>query len=556
TDHFRPQFEAIRDGGRPVRVDLRYKGLRAETTRAAIDMGLDVTVSTKFWCEHLGLPYHPTVEDTHYRESRYGYGAMLRHAREYRVAYRLWTVGSHRLLLWADPEYAARFARSCRLGGGEGFEIFAPLTNKGYGNAPGRWRIFADPSYESYQWEQQRYWLYYLVFGRLGYDPRADPAVWRRELRRRFGRSAADVEQAYCSGSRVIPLVTAARSPSASEWRWWPEIDTGDGLDEYMHTAPGDTGQFYAIRTWKRTPRWRCEEWDDFPPGYVEDAVSGRLTARWTPIQVSAELQRLARETLAAADRAEQRAAGPHDSELRATCLDMRTHAHLAEYHAEKTLAATHLAFFEVTGDTGRLSPALRHVRRTAAAWEQIVQITEGVYHDDLVFGHSESSKRSTHGHHHVGHWRDRLDEVLADVAHLEALLEKHGGESQLLRTYPGEGPPAKLPRVEHTPIDRAVPGADLSISARVVGRRRPRQVRLHYRPLDQTMDWRRTEMLSADGQQFEGTISGDDIEPGWDLMYYIEVLVDGGGLLWPSWRRGQPYIVVTNDGATPGGGS
>src|SRR5262249_54379931 len=81
TEFYRPLFRAISECGHPVRVDLRFKGLRPETTRAAMDLGLDVTVSTKFWCEHLGLPYHPTVADRHYRTDRYGFGSLLRHDR-------------------------------------------------------------------------------------------------------------------------------------------------------------------------------------------------------------------------------------------------------------------------------------------------------------------------------------------------------------------------------------------------------------------------------------------------------------------------------------------
>src|SRR5262249_51269770 len=133
ADFYRPLFEAIAGCGHPVRLELRYKGLRPETTQAAVAAKLDVTASTKFWCGHLGLPYHPTAEDPLYRDSRYGFGAMLYNPRDYRVIYRLWTVGTQRLLLWGDPQYAARFAKSCRLGAGEGFEVFAPLSNKGYG---------------------------------------------------------------------------------------------------------------------------------------------------------------------------------------------------------------------------------------------------------------------------------------------------------------------------------------------------------------------------------------------------------------------------------------
>src|SRR5262249_15487943 len=70
TEFYKPLFASVRGCGRPIKLTLRYKGLQPETTKAALDLGLDVAISTKFWCEHLGLPYHPTAADSHYRESR------------------------------------------------------------------------------------------------------------------------------------------------------------------------------------------------------------------------------------------------------------------------------------------------------------------------------------------------------------------------------------------------------------------------------------------------------------------------------------------------------
>ena len=237
---------------------MRYKGLRPGSIQAAAAAGLDLAVSTKFWCEFMGLPYHPTVEDRQMGRSyelphdRYGYGDLLHYPRPYHVLYQLWNVGSQRLLLWGDPEYAARFARSCHLGGGEGFEIFAPLTHKGIGNQPGTWRIFADKSREYYTYEYERYWMFYLAFGRLGYNPGASPEVWQREFAHRFGEAASAVEAAYRSASRITPLLVATRLPSASEFGYWAEMDTGGPLEAYMCIPPSDTAQFYAIKSFQQ----------------------------------------------------------------------------------------------------------------------------------------------------------------------------------------------------------------------------------------------------------------------------------------------------------------
>ncbi len=584
TDFYRPLFQAIRNCGHPVRVDLRYKGLRPETIQVANEMKLDVTVSTKFWCEHMGLPYHPTVADTHYRESRYSFGAMLSHPRDYRVVYQLWSVGSQRLLLWGDPTYAARFAESCRLGDGNGFEVNAPLTNKGFGDLPGKWRIFADKSLEHFRWEHERYWSFYLGFGRLGYNPKADPEIWRRELRSRFGTAADEIESAYRSASQIMPLVTATHQLSAGEWMWCPEIDTGDRLTEYMHAQPGDTAQFYAIRSWKQTPRWRTEIWDDNIPGFVEDAVAGRLSGKTTPLEVSQRLRDLATNTLSKIQQARDKLRTGEGSrtressvrslttsattlaEFRATELDLRVLASLGMYHAEKKLAATELAFFDLTHEAGRLARALPHARGAAAAWEEIVRLTEGTYHSNLVFGFSPQHGRKN-GHHHSGHWKDRLAEVREDVTALEKLVAEYP-DAKPPRRFPGEQPAGPVPSLKSVTVksrrlglrpdpsdtNRKVgtesqpteldPAEDATFAVQLSNESNLRSVVLHYRPLNQTLDWKQVTLKKTTDGSFQGTVSSKDILSRDDFQYFVEVLTSDGGRRFPSYLDDQPYFV------------
>jgi hypothetical protein len=185
-------------------------------------------------------------------------------------------------------------------------------------------------------------------------------------------------------------------------------------------------------------------------------------------------------------------------------------------------------------------------MRMGASTWQWIVFLTNGFYHDNLVFGIAPDSPRSKLGHHHTGHWKDRLADMQQDVAYLEELVKKHGGKDQPFRTLPGELPQAHKLQVEHTPPTSTTPTVDLRISARVVSSEPPKQVVLHYRPLDQTADWRQTTMQASAGEQFAAVIPGREIAARFDLQYYLEVLAyDGGGQLWPSWTEGQPYIVV-----------
>ena len=45
------------------------------------------------------------------------------------------------------------------------------------------------PSHRYYDYEFERYWHFYQLFGRLGYNPDVDPAIWNSVFEARFGRA-------------------------------------------------------------------------------------------------------------------------------------------------------------------------------------------------------------------------------------------------------------------------------------------------------------------------------------------------------------------------------
>ena len=402
---WKAMFEAIWDCGRRVKVDLRAKSILDSVIQLALDAGLDTTVSTKYWCEHMGLPYHETkiqLCDQHGR--RYSFADLLRYPRSYSILYRLWNVGSHKLFLWGDPDYARRFGRSCHLGEGLGFEVCAPLSNRGYKNPPGVWGLYEKKEMEYYRWEQERYWAFYLLFGRMGYDPETPESIWRDELKSRFGPQAAPyMDRAYREASKVISLIMAYHTSSAGNFGYWPEKDPGGLIDLYIEVQPSDVARFYGI-----------EE-------YVKDYLSGTLSAKLTPGQVSDKFRAIARESLEAIRAAEILLEAEENKEFQATKLDVEVLSALASYHAEKILAGEGLGFFYKTCDYGYLKKAITHAEKALSAWETIVHLTDGVYYHNLHFGPEPTQ---------VGHWKDDLVYVRHDVERLrevERLFLKYG---------------------------------------------------------------------------------------------------------------------------------
>jgi hypothetical protein len=67
-------FASIKKDHPALRLDLRAKDLPDAIINDALDLGLKANVSTKYWMEQMGLPFHPThtnVEDQKNRRHSY-----------------------------------------------------------------------------------------------------------------------------------------------------------------------------------------------------------------------------------------------------------------------------------------------------------------------------------------------------------------------------------------------------------------------------------------------------------------------------------------------------
>ena len=194
-------FRAIRDAGRPLILDLRGWSVASGMVKTAEEAGIPVRLSAKYWAEDMGRPYQPA--ETY---PGYSYLNFLERPHSYNFYWEIWALGSHRLLLWGNPEYVRRAVGTFSLGGAEGFEIDPPLAQKGFGNAPGSWGIFtaAQSQRVFWKWKFERYWLFYRLWGRLSYDPATPESAWMSDLQQRFGAAAPDVMDAYMASSQVI----------------------------------------------------------------------------------------------------------------------------------------------------------------------------------------------------------------------------------------------------------------------------------------------------------------------------------------------------------------
>ncbi len=557
-DFWRDVFDGISAGGRTVGLDLHAKGLDEGILESALKTGLPVTISPKFWAEHMGLPYHqaaireserpPRGDPSHLSVwhshmavsegsrpfTRYGFGDFLREDRPYDLVFRMWA-GTQRLLLWGDPIFAAGYGRAAATAGGAGLELMEPLTFKGReGTGSGASRTgYVDAGLvPNYDWEKYAYT--YRLFGRLSYDPDASPETWRRHLKANFGTDAPAAEQALANASRILPLVTVAHHQSASNNYYWPEIYTTMPVVESLASVLED----FLIDT--LAPK-RFGTVDPLDPevfvstaSFVDDLIDGRASGRIGPLRVAAWLDELAER----ARNAVASLTGGPEPEKRRWILDTSIQAELGSFFAAKLRAATYYEIHLRTGATEPLRNAIFQYQAARAAWSAISVSVDGVYASDVTFGPQPWLR---------GHWSDRLRAIDADIRAMTDRLERPGREPAAGSWIPpvedGEAPP-----IVHVPPLHYRPGEDLTLLAEAADPESVSGVDVRFRPMNQALPWNSREMEEAGGR-YSVDIAAREIGVSYPLSYAFLVR-DGEGRAWRVPDLGQdhaarPYHVV-----------
>jgi hypothetical protein len=581
-------FQGAAECGRRVDLDLHSKGIDQQMIDLALETGLPVTVSPKYWAEHLGLPYHqaeirPTEqtqrpgawEQSHMalsagsrRFTRYGYADLLREDRRNGVVWRVWP-GTQRLLLWGDPVFAAGYGRAAHFAGSDGMEWFDPLSfkgRKGSGLAGHRTGYADSALLPGADWEKFAYT--YRLLGRLLYNPDAEPETWRRFLHADLGDAAGAAEQALAHASRILPLVTAAHLPSAANYGWWAEMPANVPIvDERRRHPYGDTPSPKRFGTVSPLDPQLFSRVDD----YADELVTGEPTGKYSPLEVAQWLAGFARSAEAHLEQAEVQTEGQHQrasAPFRRLAADVRIQAGLGRFYAEKLRSAVAWAVYVRTGDVAALREAVERYRLARAGWVAAAQAAAGVYVDDLTFGPVP---------HLRGTWSDRLpgiDEDLADMA-AELVLAEAG--TSALAAVPAAGDAAAVARwaaalqdpaaARHagTRVDHAVPASftrgsaleiGLTVHAAAAASGDPPAVQLRYRHFNQAEHWQDAGAHVTGGApgaagaaaHYRAEIPAAYTDSPYPLQYFFVLRDSAGAWLHPGFApdlANQPYFVV-----------
>ncbi len=524
---WRQVFAHVRRVKPTLLLETRGKGTPDSVIETALAQGVALRIETKYWMEQMGLPFHPTQTNLPDRQNRrHGYADFLRHPQRYEMNWRLWNGGTTRVLLWGDPEYVRRFSASTALHDSPNWDVQEPLATKMEAQRPDLPTFDLMPDkYRHYDYEFERYWHFFQVWGRLGYNPQTSPALWQREFARRFGAAGEPVAAGLHRASQVLPMIVAAVYPYSlfPTTRGWAERQSlGAALADYATNEGTDVEQFESFADASKR------------------IIAGGTTTKRTPDATSRWFHATADAILAHVKAAESAVGPARGREFDATIVDLKILAQLARFHGHRAIGAVRYNLFKRSLRLAELVASVYDEKAALGAWRELVAVAGDRYAFDLAMG--------ARNHNLSGHWRDELKKLEVYFQELED--QCCPPDEAIMREkvwQPAASGDGRAPTVEHTRIANAPPGQPLRIVARVTDPAGVATVRLRYRHVTQFEDYATLELKpTGKPDEFAATVPGAVLVPQWDFMYFIEAIDRGGaGANWPDLAVEAPYVIV-----------
>ncbi|MEX0321872.1 MAG: hypothetical protein AB3N63_06910 [Puniceicoccaceae bacterium] len=522
-------FNILKEERPDIKIEARAKDVPDETLYDGADTGMDFRVATKHWMEQMGQPFHPThINEDNQHDRRHGYADLLRYPKRYGFKWRVWSGGTVRVFQWGDPDWMKLFAEGSHLYDAVGYEFNEPLYFKMNGS-PHDKKVsdLLNPDYRYYTYEFERYWHYYQLLGRIGYNPDTSSDIWTKEFARRFGEEAGPhIMDGLHQASKVLPRIVSSsylyeRFPSP---QGWPELQRLGNLKYFAQKSkPSDTQQFAS------------------PMEEAELILNGENSVKRLPSQTSDWFRQTSEQILLNVDLAEKHIGKYRNNEYKSTVTDLKMLASLANYHAERLLAAVQYNLYEKTGDLDYFDEAIACESRAVYAYGKMAQAAGNMYNTRLDFGSNVEL--------FPGHWKDEHKRLVDELAELRSERSAVTSPAQKLvlavsvNVSDDRDPPVvKLERLNSAKLNQP-----LIVTARVEDPSGIKRVMLRYRRVSQFEDYASAEMkLNAATGYYEAVIPSSLFDGLYDVMYLIEAMdKKGNGRMYPDMDFETPYVIV-----------
>jgi hypothetical protein len=352
------------------------------------------------------------------------------------------------------------------------------------------------------RWDWQKYLYTHRVWGRLLYNPDADPEVWRRTLRKEFGPGAPGIETALANASRILPIITTAHGASAGNNTYWPEVYLNQSIVDPDHFGPyRDTLQPRVFGNVSPLDPQLFASINEF----ADELLKGERSGKYTPIEAAQWIEDYASQAAKGLTQADSLVTGRNRPEYRRLAADVKIQVGLGRFFGAKFRSGALYRIYERTGTPTALDESLKAYKSARASWSEIANLAKTVYGSDITVGENPQLR---------GHWLDRLPAMEADIAIMD-------GKRGLAKAddVPADRVQAAIKTILARPLRRSLscrhqaaerfhPGQPLDVELSVLKGSKPFSARLYYRHVTQAERYQSAEMQFKDGR-YRTTIPG-----------------------------------------------
>lgn len=231
--------------------------------------------------------------------------------------------------------------------------------------------------HQTWQYAFEKQWLFYLLWGRLLYDPKTPDPVFTAAFEERYGRGVGrDLLQAYTLASRV-PLRLAAFHAATWDYTLYSEGFLAPARSRGLFDG---VSPFISID--------ELIQHQTLDPAYVSIAdfvkraqkeVSPKVTV--TPLRLADASEKDEREVLESIQRLRTKVT-PYSGALECELDDLEAWANLGLYFADKLRAGVALETFREGGSADEKQKAIAYLERAAKEWGNLVSVTRRHYRE------------------------------------------------------------------------------------------------------------------------------------------------------------------------------
>jgi dienelactone hydrolase len=250
--------EAVKRSGRDIPLITRSWITRRQRVLPLARASKDFTVEIKYNGEQWGAPY-PVAGGRMATWNSYSFEDYLSDAGDprknaktwpgwpadgggkwpgnpYKIVWQVRANGTHRIFPFYNPDWVRRSISAMKVGTASGYTIegedaYYPKSQEYY---------LANPKDKYVDWIHQRDEMYWMTWGRLGYDPTTPDTVFDAKVAGWFGSQGQQIADIWKEASTVVPLAYMAYALGPDHRDHAPELETGGDAFAFVDGNPFD----------------------------------------------------------------------------------------------------------------------------------------------------------------------------------------------------------------------------------------------------------------------------------------------------------------------------